>query len=1138
MASDDASKSDSSSEDLENSATEISTDSEFEHDGTTPIRHEIPDILITDHLRRNRPCEEAKKVQIKSGNILKTNRNDGKGVKLEFSPLMESKSASVLSKNTLNSALSRPSPLVNPRKGDYMLSKTQSTEGIATKISLELRKKYLLGNTGTLNPISKSGSATVLDSKLKNFASNISECQKLLNPGNEISPSMQAFLQTSQKKPQPTSPTIISPPLNLPPTSMILRKQKELPLNDKDFIHVCGKVSQNDDKMNINILNENVREKNIDTIRKQEDLDNRNDVDEENKENEGVDVQKTEEKQQESLDFRPRSPVYETSILVPQIPWKVQNSSENLSDSLSESETETETSSSENEPKEARLKHQPPRLEIRNSKGELMDEEGFEPDSLQGVNNEAPVSIVRQIELARSKIDELKSCMDNRDIEIEKPDVGVDAPAEKTENAEETKKSVKLEKVRKNSISLSLSKDKVVESGIKENASCPSSPGSVDESCNTFALLTETELSDWARDGDNCVSEDLEDVENKMNIEATPEKQRSKETKKPKSLDLPGKAYTHICGKTDFPKLLASNENLDFMDTDASEMDSVSATNNALLQNRGYFRFVNEDDLATPVVEGEDDNSSPTKTIEDSSSSSNMKNNSNSSNEQEARPDVENPAMKESVTTDESTTSEQTTIRNSPIYGKNFNMSEKSLYSPLLDMSPIKPIKFETALTRPKSEIVEGNEEYQEYVQKLQGRISPFYNVRDSIDYRKSKQKFIKTESVDNKQKIAEVDEEKEDSHSPEGEGKKSEEETGGQPDANTTSKKLQEISRERTLQKDLVHEMVMKKVLPGKKSPAERKNRKITRSSSKVSGSPGLLNGETKQDDTPGGEPGSEKSEVPLADKTLESQQSFHTPSTSFRSGSKYSNLPDTPLTNPEAFKLCSDYTFKTPVAPPRDKRLAKGEATTDREKYREDARARVRLMSNEELGLSPEEKMKAIREKVSKLLESPVIKTEKLLETPKRSDVRGKCNNLMKSDSFLPKSSSTSKVFEKLRGLDKPNLGLKSGQKSTSDLASSSLKDDDVMLKSASSPSTSNSSGTKVSHADKKAQPRRSGPVESYSLVFFRLNRRRSARETGKGGKASYKRFQTFFTRSRHRRQSRPHLQKLLTNFRQNSG
>lgn len=89
-------------------------------------------------------------------------------------------------------------PLQNPRPGDYLLNKTASTEGIASKKSLELKKRYLLGEPANGNKIQKSGSTSVLDSRIRSFQSNISECQKLLNPSNDISSSMKTFLERTK----------------------------------------------------------------------------------------------------------------------------------------------------------------------------------------------------------------------------------------------------------------------------------------------------------------------------------------------------------------------------------------------------------------------------------------------------------------------------------------------------------------------------------------------------------------------------------------------------------------------------------------------------------------------------------------------------------------------------------------------------------------------------------------------------------------------------------------------------------------------------------------------------------------------------------------------------------------------------
>lgn len=88
--------------------------------------------------------------------------------------------------------------LQNPRPGDYSLQKIASTEGIASKKSLELKKRYLLGETqGT--GVLKSDSASALDQKLRSFQTNITECQKLLNPAPDLSTAMKTFLTNTNK---------------------------------------------------------------------------------------------------------------------------------------------------------------------------------------------------------------------------------------------------------------------------------------------------------------------------------------------------------------------------------------------------------------------------------------------------------------------------------------------------------------------------------------------------------------------------------------------------------------------------------------------------------------------------------------------------------------------------------------------------------------------------------------------------------------------------------------------------------------------------------------------------------------------------------------------------------------------------
>lgn len=112
-------------------------------------------------------------------------------VHLNFKPLVEVDPTIVLSSRV---------PLKNPRSGDFMLSKTASTDCMASKRSLELKKRYLLGENNASSGVLKSDSANALDTKFKSFHSNISECQKMLNPAVEIPPFSQTYLQRINDK--------------------------------------------------------------------------------------------------------------------------------------------------------------------------------------------------------------------------------------------------------------------------------------------------------------------------------------------------------------------------------------------------------------------------------------------------------------------------------------------------------------------------------------------------------------------------------------------------------------------------------------------------------------------------------------------------------------------------------------------------------------------------------------------------------------------------------------------------------------------------------------------------------------------------------------------------------------------------
>lgn len=107
---------------------------------------------------------------------------------------------------------------------------------------------------------------------------------------------------------------------------------------------------------------------------------------------------------------------------------------------------------------------------------------------------------------------------------------------------------------------------------------------------------------------------------------------------------------------------------------------------------------------------------------------------------------------------------------------------------------------------------------YQEYVQRFTGRVSPFSNARDSIDIRKTR-KSSKHSLSEMPDPVAESEKE----------------------NVPSTSRRLEELSRERCKQRDLIHEMVINKLLAEGKSPTDRKSKRNARGSFSPLGLNGL---------------------------------------------------------------------------------------------------------------------------------------------------------------------------------------------------------------------------------------------------------------------------------------------------------
>ncbi|KAJ8968601.1 hypothetical protein NQ317_004417, partial [Molorchus minor] len=430
----DETSSESSSSEIHNSATEISTDSEFAQDDPTPTR-EIPAIILNDfHVTKTRGSGGMgpKKIQVTTGYLQRPFNGKPKkpNIELKLKPLVPSAPT-----------IKKPAPVLLPRTEGYALNRTQSTGGIAAKVSLELKKKYLLGEA-THGSIQKSGSASTLDSKFKTFQTAISDCQKLLKPAPEISASMQTFCNKLDERQSPVlspqSSVVFAKPIIIEPQE--LSKENELPPPD-------------------------VTNVTLSIIDKQE-------------------VPETPEPEpyvfENESEGRPRSPVHETSIIVPNIDWSKKNLNQST-DSLCPSSSENEKNVTSN----FQFRNIP-RVEIHtandNEEEGKDEDENIPPDSLcVEVQEKSPVDNSLSSELAKSITSEKKSLNQPKSL----PNLDNFLPEIH------------------NALHVNLDKKSA------KNSSGFSSPDSGAEQAT--AALTETELSDWARDG--AVSDDLEDIE-------------------------------------------------------------------------------------------------------------------------------------------------------------------------------------------------------------------------------------------------------------------------------------------------------------------------------------------------------------------------------------------------------------------------------------------------------------------------------------------------------------------------------------------------------------------------------------------------------------------------------------------------
>ncbi|XP_074115699.1 molecule interacting with CasL isoform X3 [Cotesia typhae] len=1083
-----ASDEDSSENRRENSATEISTDSEFEHDGTTPTQNELPEITINDCFVRKTRGQyiEPKKVQVKSKIISPVN---GKVKPDEKNDTGSTNKTSIIkTNNSLRPVNINAVPLVNPRKGDYLLNRTHSTEGIASKLSLELKKRYLLGGTVLGGTVMKSGSTSNVDTKLRNFTDTISQHQKLLNPAPEPSPTMQAFLQGTNKL-RSTSNIPLSP---ISSTELLTRsplKTVKLPEIDK------SKDRQNYTRIPLpDLIKEtNVMKAKIDPnttcteSSKQVDI-IENDV----KEEKGVNEFKMAEKVSELVEEVHKEKIYENQEIesnkeskinlpeisadVIQVNWnkisinKKDNStddSEMDSDSLSSNSKMNLNVDNNKEQKDeethrnfsscSQIRDTPENVLIDDKEDNYKNEDTgmtFEPDSIECVMN------------VRDEINEER-------VNSVEPSRSINVWSRSSNN--DNKNSVyDIETVNNNFKQVDL---KEIYSSIS-NCSSPTSLASIisnkqDDSIDndlTTAALTETEFSEWARDGEGFVIADLKDAEFDVSSRgklSTNNLQGSVRIAKEEEdlTDIESSEGIFSCpDRTEMPtndtsKLLADGENIDYMDTDnESLLDSLrDATNIPLIKNRGYVEFVNVTGISSsnsknfsspfadaPIAKAE---AEPELCSDEEKYDGNViKMNlvtvddvrnrlSNCTiNTEQINNDIEimkkEPLIVEAVNRDvlqsmdedsllvvepaeDTTTSELTTILASPEY-------------------PVPQSQTQSKVSNESYKLEENNPDYLEYVKRLQSRIAEFSNAKDSIDVRKSKRKNSKNVLQECSTEII-------------AEEVKSPWATSNLCyNSPATSRKLEEITRERSKQKNLIQDLLMDKIEAHKQKSAEKKAKRAARNTSFNSGmqlyspKPPISESDKSLSNmsvTPS------KTSTPTHTTFAEAKKSLEIPSTNEkRFDSKiYQEISDDDANKKKSItnnysdesnkdKIISQVNnenFKTPIAPPRTKHE---EARRTAEKAKQEARERARLKSDEDLGLSPEDRIKQLRLKITRRQLSMEDRRKCENEDVSNLKTRAYSFTFQKSESSLQPSKSTDNMKVLTKKIDFPATNAKS--------------------------------------------------------------------------------------------------------------
>lgn len=1065
-------------------------------------------------------------------------------IHLEFKPLVQV-DPSVLLKNR--------QPLQNPRTGDYLLKQTASTEAMASKKSLELKKRYLLGENTLSSGIMKSDSTSMLDSKFKNFHSTITGCQKLLNPAPDISPAMQTFLKNTMIADAKLSSSGETIPARESLKSNEERDKRESRSEEKENVYdqivntknelnkfevsEVPKAVKNHDSNNVlieNMIKDAPPSKVIETIDlvtpEKEKLDKAEKTIEDADEKCRIDVSENKIKIQQPGERRSVCDVIdltlESSIEEPKSPKKSIGETEQLnmpsiawvSSNCNRQDSSSSKTSSESSPAEYShhiLESTSPSTQatpIEETKEHKIGEDLMQMDSLMIIDgkyigdpedlkhmkmpesmkkpienvitNDLHAAAAREIRTSdklkpiekvykyesiykrpelkfdaknENKIDSLKNLplILPSNSRLSKPDALNLSEAKKLSASDQSDNdktptvanpgnllSSTLVSAANASVSLTTvtatpATTKTVESTKTTTATTPTANPSDSETETTGQVFTETELSDWT--ADDAVSENFVDIEFALNSNKGTIKRNKK--KKQNALARAQAQRDHLLQMNQCPIVKDLDfDGIEFMDTGSEEscMETYAATNKAMLENRGYVRFVDTN------VDRRNDGFVSRQHSNENACKSSAKNASEvrgidfveqgacilSSEIDLKTPVNELPSMfapKARAESGESHDIEEDSLVMIASQGGNTTTEESDALTVVT--SPLEPTTPRNVGDSSKSETPKKNRHsfgsdttsttpaarkdsdeitYEDYVRQLQMKITQISNARDSIDIRKTKRKHSKgdlsSESIElrKSQETLSNHDSLIDKHN--GSSNKSLSIYVGKSDTDkspaTVIEKLEEITKERTKRKDLIHDLVMDKLQSKKQLNAEKRlsrnrNRSSALSISPMASSvppppPIASSSMTNISNAPNtasaiGKTSSMADNRFSAMQLIDQERKFAAMQGK-RSQRPHSENVDEYFATPKLNKTQSfcayghrqpsheqqNYqnqfadqvnVFSTPILPSR--RKADDDIVQSTEKMRQDARLRARLKSNQDLGLSPEEKIELLRKR-----------------------------------------------------------------------------------------------------------------------------------------------------------------------------